>query len=60
MIFRNFNIIKEHKIFAETVNNKLSELLNENKSYIKNILIYNNFEENTFEIWKNIIDEYVQ
>jgi hypothetical protein len=59
-IFRNFNIVKQHKPFALVLKNKLIELLNDNKHDIKDILFQNNLEENTFEIWNNIMNENVK
>lgn len=59
-IFKNFNLVKEHKPFAMVLKNKLIELSNDNKHDIKEILFRHNLNENTFEIWNNIMDENVK
>ncbi len=56
-IFRNYNIVKEHQKFAKTVYDKIEEFLSDpnTKTSIKNELTPKGYDENVFEIWKEVL-----
>lgn len=56
-IFRNYNIVKEHVKFAKTVHDKIEEFLSDpsTKTSIKNELTSKGYDENVFEIWKEVL-----
>lgn len=61
-IYRNFNIVVEHQKFAKTVYNKLNEIIvdDEDSGDVKNYLISEGYDPDTFINWKNSLDKYIQ